>query len=357
MLVTLLLLAVGLVLLTIGAEGLVRGSATLAKRLGVPSLIIGLTVVAFGTSAPEMAVSTKAAFMNQADLAVGNVVGSNIFNVLFILGLSALITPLVVSSQLIRLDVPLMVIVSALTWWMASDGSVSRGEGAILLLGIVAYTAAQVIIGMKESRSASAEEVSARPPLSFKGVGLDILFAGLGLVGLVLGARLFNGAAIQIARYFGVDELVIGLTIVAAGTSLPEVATSVMASIKGERDIAVGNVVGSNIFNILAVLGASGMIAGSGLPVASAAMTFDIPVMILVAVVCLPIFLSGTRISRVEGALLFVGYIVYTALLVLSSKDSSWIDEVQRGALLVLLPLAVIVIVAEFFRRPVAQTG
>jgi cation:H+ antiporter len=314
---TILLFILGLVFLVVGAESLVKGASRLADAVGISPLVIGLTVVAFGTSAPEMAVSAMASLDGQPDLAMGNVVGSNIFNVLFILGISALITPLAVSKQLIRLDVPLMIVVSLVLVAFAWDGGIQFWEAAFLFIGIVTYT----VFLIRESRRETAEarqegdEPIATTP-GFYLVNIALIVGGLGL--LVLGSQWLVDASILFATYIGVSERVIGLTIVAAGTSLPELATSVMASIRGERDIAVGNVVGSNIFNILAVLGLSGMLSADGLTVAAGTMSLDIPVMVATAVVCLPLFFTGFKISRLEGAFFVVSYAAYTTYLVMS---------------------------------------
>ncbi len=321
---TALLLVAGLVLLVAGAEALVRGASRLASALGISPLVIGLTVVAYGTSAPEMAVSTVSAFKGQADLAFGNVVGSNIFNVLFILGASALVVPLVVAQQLVRLDVPLMIGVSMLAAALALDGSIGRVDGALLFAGALAYSVFQIVQSRRETNAlvmAEYDEAFAAPPrpaaLQHVVNGVLVL-AGLGL--LVLGSRFLVTAAVSIAEGLGVSEFVIGLTIVAAGTSLPEVATSLIAAFRGERDIAVGNVVGSNIFNILAVLGLAGLLAPAGIPVADSALRFDLPVMLAVAFACLPIFFSGHVISRWEGAVFLGYYAAYTAYLVLDAS-------------------------------------
>ena len=333
---TALVLLAGLAVLTAGAELLVRGAARLAALLGMAPLAIGLTVVAYGTSAPEMAVSVVASIEGKADVTLGNVVGSNIFNVLFILGASAMILPLAVSSKLVRVDVPIMIGVSLGAFLMALDGRLGRLDGLILLAGLAAYTAFTY-------RLARFENVSGDVPAPgrFGAVG-DIAFilAGLGL--LVWGARLFVGGAVDLARWLGLSELVIGLTIVAAGTSLPEVATSIMASIRGQRDIAVGNVVGSNIFNLLGVLGLSAAVASAGVEASPAMVAFDFPVMIAVAALCLPVFFSGARIARREAAIflgyyaLYVGYVVLDALHHERLPAYSWV--VTR----VVLPLTVV---------------
>lgn len=312
---TLFLLIAGLALLVAGAEALVRGASKLAGAVGISPLVIGLTVVAFGTSAPEMAVSAAASINGQSDLAMGNVIGSNIFNVLFILGLSALVVPLSVSRQLVRMDVPVMIGVSILMVAFAWNGSISRLESAVLFAGIITYTLFLIRESRRENRVASDRNPNpTRPGIGFILVNGLLIFGGLGL--LVLGSRWLVEAAIEIATVLGVSERVIGLTIVAAGTSLPELATSVMASIRGERDIAVGNVVGSNIFNILAVLGLSGLLSADGLVVASGMMALDIPVMVVTALVCLPLFYTGYRISRIEGGLFLAGYFAYTVYLI-----------------------------------------
>ncbi len=315
------LLITGLVLLVLGAELLVRSASRLAAAVGISPLVIGLTVVAFGTSAPEMSVSTVASLTGQTNLAVGNVIGSNIFNVLCILGLSALITPLTVSQQLIRLDVPLMIAVSGVVILFSLNGSISRTEGFLLFSGIIIYT----VLVIRHSRREDSKILNenSRPKtaraLSVSRLLIDgsWILAGLGL--LILGSKWLVAGATAIAQQLGVSDLVIGLTIVAAGTSMPELATSLVASIRGERDIAVGNVIGSNLFNLLAVLGLAGIVSPDGIAVLPQSLKLDLPVMLLTAVACLPVFFTGGRISRKEGALFLGGYLAYTAWLILSA--------------------------------------
>jgi cation:H+ antiporter len=320
-LLTVVLFIAGIGLLVGGAELLVRGASGLAGRVGISPLVIGLTVVAFGTSSPELAVSVGSAWSGDADIALGNVIGSNIFNVLFILGLAALITPLVVAQQLVRLDVPLMIGATVLLLLLALDGAIGRLDGLLLAAGVAAYTAFLIRQSRKE-RSATVlaeydqafgEAPRNAPPWPLQ---LGAVVAGLGL--LVLGSRWLVDAATETAGAIGVSDLIVGLTIVAAGTSLPEVATSVIASLRGERDIAVGNVVGSCIFNILAVLGLSSLVSPDGIAVAPSMLTFDIPVAIAVALACLPIFFTGHLIARWEGALFLAFYLAYTLYLVLN---------------------------------------
>lgn len=343
-LVTIALFALGLALLIVGAEGLVRGASRMALGLGISPLVVGLTVVAFGTSAPELAVSVQSALAgpNGADVALGNVVGSNIANVLLILGISAAITPLVVQQQLIRLDVPLMIGVSILVFFMAIDGVISRIDGLILFSGIVIYT----VFAIRQSRKESAEvqqeyssEFDVGRPQSVGDWIKNILMLVGGLALLVLGARWLVDGAISFARMLGVSELVIGLTIVAVGTSLPEIATSIIAAIRGERDIAVGNVVGSNIFNLLSVLGLSSAVAPGGVNVAPAALNFDLPVMIAVAVACLPIFFTGRLIARWEGWLFLGYYVAYTLYLILAASQHDALPAFSTVMGVFVLPL------------------
>jgi len=335
----LLQFGVGLLLLIAGAESLVRGSARLAASLGVPPLIIGLTVVAFGTSSPEIVVSVQAALAGRADLALGNVVGSNIFNVLFILGISAVVAPLIVSEQLVRHDVPIMIGASSLVMLMAMNNLLSPLEGLILLALLVCYLVFLVWLTRRQGTPRVATPL-ALPERSNRVV--DIAFVIGGLVLLVMGSRWLVFGAIGIARFLGLSELVIGLTIVAAGTSLPEVATSVMAAIRGERDIAVGNVVGSNIFNLLAVLGTAALVGANGITVPAAALTFDLPVMIAAAMACLPIFFIGLRIPRWVGAIFLVYYAAYVTFIVLDATSHEALPVFSGFMLLFVVPITVL---------------
>ncbi|TBW11995.1 calcium/sodium antiporter [Azotobacter chroococcum subsp. isscasi] len=356
-LMTFAYLIAGLALLVAGAEALVRGAARLAARFGIPPLVIGLTVVAFGTSAPEMAVSVQSASNGQGDIAVGNVLGSNIFNVLMILGLSALVIPLTVSRQLIRLDVPLMIGASLLAWLLAIDQHYGRLDGILLFAGIVAYTVFQVRSGLSAKANGESSEFEVeygeRPEGRLALLG-HLGFVVLGLALLVWGSSLLVDAAVTLARALGLSELVIGLTIVAAGTSLPELATSVMAALKGERDIAVGNIVGSNIFNLLAVLGLAGLVAPAPIGVSPNALAFDYPVMVAVAVACLPIFFTGYRINRWEGLLFFGYYLAYAAYQVLFATGASAVALLHTALVWYALPLTaltLLVIAAREWQR------
>ncbi|MDH4040876.1 MAG: calcium/sodium antiporter [Gammaproteobacteria bacterium] len=346
-------LALGLVLLVAGANLLVKGAASLAASFGVSPLVIGLTIVAFGTSAPEMAVSIGAAFAGQADLALGNVVGSNIFNILLILGISALVTPLIVNQQLVRLDVPLMIVASLLVLLFGLDGNVGRSEGAVLFAGILIYTVFLIFQSRRETDADVRAEYAAEYADKDTDGSIHYLRDGASIFGglflLVLGSQWLVGSAITIAQYFGVSELIIGLTIVAAGTSLPELATSVIAAIRGERDIAVGNIVGSNIFNLLSVLGLSSIVAPSGIAVPAVAISFDIPVMIGVALMCLPIFFSGYVISRWNGALFLFYYVAYTAYLIMAATQHDAMNDFSM-VMLVVMPLTAIALILSAYR-------
>lgn len=346
---TLVLFAIGLGLLVLGAEWLVRGAARLAATAGMSSLIIGLTVVSFGTSAPELAVSTQSALSGQADIALGNVVGSNIFNVLLILGISAVITPLVVQRQLVRLDVPVMIGISFLVLFLGLDGRIGRIDGLLLVAGLATYIGVQIWQGRKAAQASAAEAAAdaadtPEPIQTPRQLLWDLALVGAGLVLLVIGSRWMVDGAVAMARFFGLSELVIGLTIVAAGTSLPEVAASIIAALRGERDIAVGNVVGSNIFNILGILGITSVIAPDGVGVAAGALAFDIPVMIAVAVACLPIFFTGWTIARWEGWLLLSYYVAYTAYVLLAATQHAALPVVGTALGFVALPVTALVL-------------
>jgi cation:H+ antiporter len=354
---TVVLFIAGLVFLMIGAEALVRGASRLAAMLGISPLVIGLTVVAFGTSSPELAVSVKAALSGQAGIALGNVIGSNLFNVLFILGLSALIMPLCVSRQLVRLDVPIMIAISLAVWFLSLDGRFSRMEGMLLVAGLVMYV--WFLILYSRRHPADAADASGMQPAMEKrspsnwAVNAVLVLAGLTL--LVLGSRWLVDGAVSLARVLGIGETVIGLTIVAAGTSLPEAVTSIIAAVRGECDIAVGNVVGSNIFNIMGVLGLAVLVSPSGIDVPAAVVRFDLPVMVAVAFACLPIFFTGGEISRQEGALLLGYYAAYTLYLILAASHHDALPGFSAAMLFFVIPLTaltlIIVALREFRRR------
>lgn len=340
---------IGLFLLVIGGEILVRGAAALAAAFRITPLVIGLTVVAFGTSAPELGVSLQAALTGKADVAIGNVVGSNIVNILVVLGASAIITPLIVSSQLIRLDVPLMIAAAVCMWLASLDGVVSRLEGSMLFTALLVYIALSIRASRRESAEV-ADEFSeySRTVSGVRGTLTQIgMFLG-GLVLLTIGSRLLVEGAVTVATKLGVSQLVIGLTIVAIGTSLPEVVTSVVASIRGQRDIAVGNVVGSNLFNVLCVLGLTGAVSPTGVPVSEQAIAFDLPVMLAVSIICFPIFWTGSLIRRYEGALFLAYFALYTVFLILTSTRPEASASFGRVSMYVVIPLTLLTLVISF---------
>jgi cation:H+ antiporter len=292
-----------------------------------------------------LAVSVVSAYAGQADLAIGNVVGSNICNVLLILGLSALVAPLVVHQQLVRLDVPLVIIASLLLIPFGIDGRIGRVEGALLFSGILCYTVYVVRKSRREGiavRMEYEQEYGLKPRRVFDSIPANLAIMVIGVGMLMLGSHWLVIAAVDTARYFGVSELVIGLTIVALGTSLPELAASIVATLRGERDIAVGNVVGSNLFNLLSVLGISSIVAPNGIPVPESTMNFDIPVMIAVSVACLPVFFVNYRITRWNGAMLLAYYLAYILDLFLTATGHDAQHGFRQAMLWFAIPLTII---------------
>jgi cation:H+ antiporter len=352
----LLMFVGGLVLLVLGANALVRGASKLALSFGISPLVVGLTIVAFGTSAPEVAVSVGAVLDGNADIAIGNVVGSNIFNVLFILGVSALITPLVVNIQLIRQEVPIMLGASLLLLALGLDGKLSFFDGGVLFVLLVAYTVFLVVQSRRETQAAqdglSGEVKPAEIGAWDNKLPMQLLLIVVGLAALVFGSEYLVTAAVSFAKPMGVSDLVIGLTIVAAGTSMPEVATSITAAIKGERDIAVGNVVGSNTFNILGCLGLSGLVSGDmGLAMAPSLLAFDIWVMLAVALACLPVFMTGREIARWEGGVFVAYYAAYVAYLIMAAQQHAALPAFSGVMMGFVVPLTIVTLVVTLFGK------
>jgi len=300
-------LILGLLALFIGAEGLIKGSSALALKLGITPLVVGLTVVAFGTSTPELFVSLKAALLGNTSITLGNVIGSNIANIALILGTASLIRPLDVHANVIRKEIPIMIAFTILLVFILLDGEVGFVDGLIFVLVLIAYITINIKLARKEKNA--EVETEFKEGLKVKhGVPLSIIFivGGLGL--MILGANFFVTSSISIAKAIGVSDAIIGLTVVAIGTSLPELVTAVVASYKKESDIAVGNVVGSNIFNIIGILGITALITSIN---ADELNFVDFGVMILTAILLFPLSKTGFKISRLEGAFLVVGYLVY----------------------------------------------
>ena len=341
---------VGLIALVGGAELLVRGASRLAQSFGISPLVIGLTIVAFGTSAPEMTVSIGAVLGGRTELAFGNAIGSNVFNVLGILGMAAIITPLSVHIQLIRQEAPILIGSAMLLLVLSLDGNIGSFD-ALLLAGLLVGYTVFLIVQSRAEPSTPAEQ-DGRPSSR----SVQIAFVIGGLILLVGGAQALVSAAVHFARAFGVSEVIIGLTIVAVGTSLPEVAASVMAAFKGERDIAVGNVVGSCIFNLLGVIGFSSLAAtfmpgAAGLPVPASVLNFDLWVMLAAFVACLPVFLSGREIARWEGIVFLGYYLAYTVYLVMQSQAHDALQAYSSTMLGFVVPLTIVTLVVSLFRR------
>lgn len=324
-------------MMIIGAELSVRAAVTLAALLKTRPLYLGLTVVALGSSAPQMAVGLQAALTDSTDIAVGSVIGSNIFNILVTLGLSALIIPLRVARQLVRVDLPLMIGATVMVAGLAWNGVLSNVDGVILLIGMACYLAVVIRQFAHGARHVStSEEVPRRKVWPITG---RLLQMGGGLALLILGSHLLVGAAVIVAQDLGLSERVIGLTVIAVATSLPALMTSLIATLRGERDIAVGNIIGSNLFNLLGVLGITSLIASGPLSISPNALDFDLPVMVGVALLCLPLFYSGYRITRLEGLLLLGLYAVYALHIVSFTTGMPLAGRLERLMIHYALPV------------------
>ena len=364
MLLPVFLILAGLALLVVGGELLVRGATRIAQLARIDPLLVGLTIVALGTSAPEMAVCLSATFSGQADMALGNVIGSNIANVLLILGISAMVAPLVVHVRLVRLDVPVMILASLALLVMGWSGRIGRLEGGLLLFGLLAYMA-WLVWQTRQSKRKEAQLELLEPDSQTSSQGGQLWFqiilipASIGL--LVVGSNCLVHGASDIARLMGVSDLVIGLTIVAVGTSLPELAASLMAVLRGQRDLAVGNCVGSNILNILAVMGLTGLLAPDGVKVPLHAMQSDLPIMAVVAIACLPVFSTGGKISRWEGFVFFGYFLIYMVWLFFVQTDAPGKNLLGYTIVGFVIPLTVITFALITYRsiraKRLASTG
>lgn len=354
---TIAIFLLGLVTLVLGAELLVRGAGRLATTFGISPLVVGLTVVAFGTSAPEVAVSVNAALSGNTDIALGNVVGSNIFNVLFILGVSALISPLIVNAQIIRQEIPILIGSCLLLFVLSADDRINFGESLLLVTALLAYTVFLIVQSRKESQAIQDEYAAENNKTSSwdKPIYVQLALIFVGLVMLVQGSEWLVDAAVVFAKLLGVSDIVIGLTIVAAGTSMPEVATSIMAALKGERDIAVGNVIGSNTFNVLGGLGITGLIAPTGILVPPSVINFDLWVMLAVCFACVPVFVTGREIARWEGAVFLGYYTAYVAYLILAAQEHDALGAYSSVMMSFVIPITVVTLVAVMIRSPSAK--
>ena len=308
---------VGLGALVAGAEVMVRGATKIAARLGISPIIVGLTVVAIGTSMPEMAIGVVSASEGSGALAVGNVAGANAINLMFVLGLSALILPLAIEMRTLRSELPVMAGVAILLWVLAADGVLSRGDGFVLLTGAIVYTCAVVWAARRETREAAAEFDHTYPTVATSGrhtvLHVGMMLGGIAII--VLGAQWLVDAAVGLARAFSVSDALIGLTVVAIGTTAPELVTTVVSTVRGERDIAIGNLLGSSIYNVLLILGVTCLVPARGLQLPSALVRVDIPIMVAATLACIPIFITGRRVGRVEGGAMVAAYLAFVVFL------------------------------------------
>lgn len=331
-------------MLIVGAELMLRSAVRVAARLQVRPLIIGMTIVAFGSSAPQMAISTQAVLNDAPDIAIGSVLGGSIFSLLVTLGCCALITPLRVSRQLVRLDLPMMVGASVLVFALAFKGPLGPLEGGLLLVALLGYLLLLRRQALQHGRTYPTTPLAARTwPRC-----IAMFVVGTGL--LVGGGHLLLAATVELAMDLGLSERVIGLTLVAVSASLPQLATSLIAVLRGQRDIAVANVVGSNLFNLLGVLGFTALLAPSPLSISPNALAFDLPVMLGVAVLSLPLFYSGLRVTRAEGLMLLALYALYGLHLVSFTTGMPLAARLEHAMLRYVLPPIVLVIAFSTWR-------
>jgi cation:H+ antiporter len=309
----------GLIMLIVGSELLVGGGSRLAGRLGIPPIVVGLTVVSIGTSMPELAVGVVAAREGSASLAVGNIAGTNVVNLMLILGLSTLIRPLSMQMRTLRFDLPMMSVAALLLWALTFRGTMTRLDGLILLLGAIAYTAVVVRTSRQDSQQFAAELSTESAETGHRSgagrISRDAAQLVGGIVIIVVGADWLVDGAVGMARAFGVSDALIGLTIVAIGTSAPELVTTIVSTVRGERDIAIGNLLGSSVYNIVLVLGITCLAAPRALQLEPALVCIDIPIMVAATLVCVPIFISGRRVSRAEGGAMVGAYLAYLTFL------------------------------------------
>ena len=325
MLIQSILFTAGITGVYFGAEWLVKGSSKLSRDLGIKPIVIGLTVVAFGTSSPELAVSLTASIKGSNDIAIGNIIGSNIANIGLILGISAIVLPLQVEKIIMKRELPLMIAISAALYIMAIDKKIGLIDGVILFTGIIIFVSYQVYntlnskrksgnsTGNADGKTCITENADKQSPAGRKHLLYNILYIVIGLTCLLIGSHILVKSAIFIAGRLGVSEMLIGLTVVAFGTSVPEMATSVVSVLRKEADICVGNVIGSNIFNILMVIGSVALVRP--LNVARETLFFEFPVMLLFSVALIPMIRGNLRVNRLEGCLLTAGYFVFIFLL------------------------------------------
>lgn len=334
----------GLAGLVKGADWLVDGAAKIALRFNVSPLLIGLTLVALGTSAPELAVSVRSALIGEPDIAIGNVVGSNIANILLVLGAAAVFAPLTVRRKIVRIEVPIMIAVSLLFFAVVQDGSLGNTAGLILGGALIAFLVF-LFSQARQNDPGTADEFDLELDSAHPKLVRTLFFVLAGTALLLAGSHFLVMGATEIASRLGVSELLIGLTIVAVGTSAPELAASITAAIKGDRDIAIGNAIGSNIMNLLVVIPACALISQETITINPQMIRFDIPLMIAVAVLCLPIFIDDFRVKRWEGIVFLASYGVYTIYLILLGMDHRWVDHFPEVPIFIALPILVSILV------------
>ncbi len=354
--ISILEIVTGIAFLFGGGELFVQGSVGLALILGIPQLVIGLTVVSLGTSAPELFVSLSSVFRGSDALALSNVIGSNIFNVLVVLGSSALVLPLKVESRLVRRDVPLLIAVSTAVWGIASGGKVTWQAGIALLTALVINTVWEIRTVREEPQGIKDAEPEINPEMDSKGILKASIYLIVGIIVLHVGSNILVKGASLSASILGVSEAIIGLTIVSAGTSMPELITSLVAAIRGRTDLAIGNVVGSSLLNQLLVLGFAAIASSkSALEVDPILIQRDLPLMVLTTLACMPIFWSNGRISRIEGGILLGLYILYLIDQILPITLPYFQDEFRLIIITIILPVVIIAIsyqtIVYWFKR------
>ncbi|MBD3616186.1 MAG: calcium/sodium antiporter [Gracilimonas sp.] len=348
---TVILFIVGLVILIGGAELFLRSVDKFGAAWSVSPVVMGLTVVAFATGAPELAISLQAAVEGKPDLVLGNILGSNVANILLILGIAGLVSPLKITNRIIKIDIPAVIGASTLLFVLAVDGVLSPLDGGIILGALVLYSVfmyTQIRKDRALNRLQQQAKIDVGEPVTSLFYGKYIFFLLAGLVLIVLGSRWMVEAAVEIAGILGISELIIGLTIVSIGTSLPEVATSLAAVRKGDSDTAVANVMGSNLYNILLTLGLTIIIAPGVIDVSASAIKLDLPIMLIVAIACLPLFWPGKLLGRMEAAGFLFYYSVYMAYLVLIAINHPFKEQLEWGMIWIVIPITIVLIVVKF---------
>ncbi|MFZ5980651.1 MAG: calcium/sodium antiporter [Candidatus Zixiibacteriota bacterium] len=345
-----LFLIIGLIALLVGADQLVRSATKIALFFGLSPLVIGLTVVAFGTSAPEVAVALSGSLNSHTDLGFGNVIGSNIFNLLFILGLMTVFTPLRIERNVVRIDMPLLIIVSAGFLALALDSRLSKIDGVILLLALVLFTVFTLRRGKMDKKEIEQDLRGRWKAISRGALAIQFIILPLSVILLGRGSDWVVEGSTALARGMGIDEFVVGLTVVAVGTSLPELVTSLLALMHDRRDMAVGNIVGSNIFNILGVVPVMALVSSNGVIITQSSMSMDLPVLLASVVLCFPIFFSGYRISRWEGVFFLLFYLVYMVFFAIDNDPNSLFGTYMRILMIYVVPPVFLVYVFVVLR-------